>query len=570
MSRGKVHVTSRRDLLAWALGYPMGSVACAQVAGLSDEYHLVSKGGGGAGGLTSSGGVAGGTRGGSGGTGGPSVGGTGGAAGESPGGAGGDAGADEAGTSGSSNGGSSNAGSSNAGSSNAGSSNAGSSNAGKATGGSGTRGGAGGSTGGGTSAGEGGGAGAGEPEVIGGEELNVPDACVLGTPPTFANAVESTHLPDPFKFLDGNRLKRKADWQCLRAELAQVAQASIYGQKMPPPDSVTANYDGVAGRLTISATVGSTTRSFSVGIPAGGSASNPVPAIIAISGSNVPSIPGVAKIAFSPSGGADGVVAASDKTWPPSGVVNDLYGNAAARSGSLIAWAWGLSRIIDALELHPELGIDAKRIGVLGCSSAAKGAIAMGAFDERVKLTIAQEAGTGGPGCWRLSTLESDLGQGNNIQHSSGIISEANWQGLDFQAYAVGENDKLPLDQHTVLALCAPRALLILENDLDFLGPVPSYCGGKAASLVYEALGLADRIGVSVSANHGHCIVPTSHTQYITAFVNRFLLGLGDMTSGVDELVSASSSKLLPFVLGDYVDWSAPTLSGSLAWDPFA
>jgi hypothetical protein len=64
-----------------------------------------------------------------------------------------------------------------------------------------------------------------------------------------------------------------------------------------------------------------------------------------------------------------------------SGNFMKLYPNATA--GFMIRWAWGVSRIIDALEMLPEAKIDTKRLAVSGCSFQGKMALYAGAFDER-------------------------------------------------------------------------------------------------------------------------------------------------------------------------------------------
>ena len=169
---------------------------------------------------------------------------------------------------------------------------------------------------------------------------------------------------------------------------------------------------------------------------------------------------------------------------PTTGLVTTLYGSAAARAGSDICWAWGASRIIDALEMLPATGIDPKKIAVTGCSYAGKGALAMGAFDERVALTVMQEGGSGGSALWRVSTAEAKMGQ--NIQEATEIVGEQNWEGADFKALFSGKAktsapvDQLIADQHFAVAICAPRAVLLIENDIDWLGPVAAYGGGVA------------------------------------------------------------------------------------------
>ena len=400
----------------------------------------------------------------------------------------------------------------------------------------------------------------GSPSVGGGKENNGAE-CPIGTVPTFADAVNNEALPDPFKFLDGSRISRKEDWECLRAELSAIVQACIYGPKMPPPDTLDATFSG--GKLTVNMKVGSNTASFNVSITGGGSEGSPAPCLIGCGGSSLGSISGLASITLPNNNFAS--------EMGLGGIVKDLFGNTAQKSGALIGWAWGLSRIIDGLELCPEAGIDTKRIAVTGCSRNGKGALAMGAFDERVALTIPQEGGSGGPALWRVADAEYKLGQ--KIQEAGEIIGEADWTGADFKQYANNRANvnKLPGDQHMTIALCAPRAVLVIDNDIDWLGPVACYGGGAAAAMVYQALGIADRCGVSVSTSHNHCSFPSSQSAHLNAFVNRFLKKMDADTSGVDDHNSSSStSKLRDFDKTRWCPWDIPTLSGNLAWDSFA
>jgi hypothetical protein len=373
-------------------------------------------------------------------------------------------------------------------------------------------------------------------------------------------------LPDPFKFLDGTRISSKADWERLRADLSAKIQAAVYGPKMPPPDKVEASISG--GTVTVKCTVGSKSGSFTFSIKGGGT--KPSPAVIRCASSGCPFPSSVATIDFD-----EHAMAAENKMWPTTGLVSTLYGNTAAKSGSDICWAWGASRIIDALEqLGPDAsGINTHALATTGCSFAGKGALAMGAFDERVALTVMQEGGSGGSALWRVSTKEASMGQ--NIQEATEIVGEQNWEGKDFHDLFSGKSkasapvDMLIADQHFVVALCAPRAVLLIDNDIDWLGPVAVYGGGVAAREVFTALGIKDRIGVSVSPNHSHCQFPSSQQAALTAFINRFLLKMSATTDGVDDH-NATNSKLKTFNKADWIDWDTPTLGGSLPWDPFA
>lgn len=399
-----------------------------------------------------------------------------------------------------------------------------------------------------------GGAGGGGGGSTGGWKESNAGSCTLGKVPS---PTSNPKLPDPFKFISGTRIAKKDEWECLRAELSAMAQQCIYGPKMPPPDKLTATFSG--GTVTVNMTVGSTMKSFTFKVNGGGSMASPVPGLITCGGSSLPKLSGVAQIDMSNN--------SFSNEMNLSGIVKDLYGDKASKSGALIGWAWGCSRIIDALELCPEAGVNVKRLAVTGCSRNGKGALAMGAFDERVALTIPQEGGSGGPALWRVSEKEKAMGQ--NIQESSEIVGEAKWQGGDFSMYANGKNSMLLADQHTVIALCAPRAVLVIDNDIDWLGPVACYGGGKAASKVYEGLGIKDRCGVSVAANHSHCQFPSAQQKFLDAFVNRFLKDMKVDTSGVDDF-HGTNSKLKTFDESMWIDWTVPTLSGNLAWDPFA
>jgi hypothetical protein len=374
-------------------------------------------------------------------------------------------------------------------------------------------------------------------------------------------AMNNPKLPDPFKLFSGKRITTKEEWTCLRAELSAALQKGVYGPKMPAPDKLTATYSG--GKISVDMTVGSKTASFSFSVSGGGTAAAPKPCLITCGGSSLPALSGVGKIDMSNNSFA------SESNL--SGIVQTLFGNTASKSGALIGWAWGCSRIIDALEQCPEAGINTKRLAVTGCSRNGKGALAMGAFDERVALTLMQEGGSGGSAAWRISSKEKSLGQ--NIQECGEITGEAKWQGSDFASYC-GNGSKiatLPCDQHFAVALCAPRAVLLLENNIDWLGPVAAYGGGIGGRAVFEALGIKDRCGVTVPADHPHCSFPSGQQKYLDAFVTRFLKDGTADTSGVDELVTKSTtSKLGKFVPADWIDWDIPTLSGNLPFDPFA
>ena len=117
--------------------------------------------------------------------------------------------------------------------------------------------------------------------------------------------------------------------------------------------------------------------------------------------------------------------------------------------GYFAAWAWGISRIIDALEKLPELIIDLKHIGVTGCSFAGKIALFSGAFDERISLTISQESEGGGYTAWRVTeTLDGKRATLRNAQ-------SAPWYLEDFSKFTEAVT-KLPYDHYELMTMVAP------------------------------------------------------------------------------------------------------------------
>ena len=195
--------------------------------------------------------------------------------------------------------------------------------------------------------------------------------------------------------------------------------------------------------------------------PSSGTA--PYPALIAYGGLSVPSPAGVAVITFN----NNDMATQTDTRSRGQGKFYQLYGNGHSAS-AMTAWAWGVSRIIDAIETTSAARINPAKIGVTGCSRNGKGAMVAGAFDERIVLIIPQESGSGGSACWRLS--DAMRVQGINVQTASQIITENVWFSKSFESYANSVN-KLPFDHHMLAGLVAPRGLYVIENtSMEWLG----------------------------------------------------------------------------------------------------
>ncbi|KAF3931688.1 hypothetical protein ABW19_dt0202797 [Dactylella cylindrospora] len=383
-------------------------------------------------------------------------------------------------------------------------------------------------------------------------QTTTPTTTTGGTPttcpalPNPVNLVANTRLPDPFTFVNGAKVTTKDQFKCRQAEISSLMQTYELGVKPPKPSSVTSSWSG--NRLTINVSNGGTSISFAVTITAPSGGSGPYPAIIGYAGGNIPIPAGVALINYN----HDEIAVQQNSGSRGQGKFYTLYGSGHS-AGALTAWAWGVSRILDALEQTPAANINPQRVGVTGCSRNGKGAIVAGALDERIALTIPQESGSGGSACWRLSDYQKS--QGQNVQTASQIITENVWFSTSFNSY-VNQVSRLPFDHHSLAGLVAPRGLYVIENtSMEWLGALSTYGCMKVGSLIYQALGVTSNMGYSQVGGHNHCAFPSSQQSELTAFINRFLLGQSVSTNVFRTDGSFS------FNQAQWVDWTVPTLT---------
>lgn len=358
------------------------------------------------------------------------------------------------------------------------------------------------------------------------------------SPPTVAK------LPDPFTFANGTRLTTKAAWACRQQEIRQLFQQYELGTLPPKPSSVTSSFSG--NTLTINVSDSGKSTSFSVTITYPTSGTAPFPAIIAYGGGSIP-IPGtVAKINFN----NDDIAAQVNGGSRGQGKFYTIYGSGHS-AGAMTAWAWGVSRIIDALEITPNARIDTTRIGVTGCSRNAKGAFVAGAFDTRIALTIPQESGSGGAASWRIS--DSEHSKGKNIQTASEIVGENVWFSTVFNQYT-SNTARLPHDHHELAGLVAPRGLYATENDIDWLGPVSTTGAMKVGRLIYKAAGVPDGMGFSLVGGHAHCAFPSAQQSELNSFIDKYLLRGSSSTANIED----SNQNVN---VADWITWTVPTLT---------
>lgn len=148
--------------------------------------------------------------------------------------------------------------------------------------------------------------------------------------------------------------------------------------------------------------------------------------------------------------------------------------------GSIAAWAWGLSRALDYFET--DKGIDAKRVAIMGVSRLGKTVLWTAARDPRFALVIASCSGEGGAALSRRN-------YGETIRH---LTAPARYP-YQFCANYAGWGDKVdqfPVDAHMLIALIAPRPLLLQTGDTDrWSDPKGEFLAAVAADPVYRLLG---------------------------------------------------------------------------------
>ena len=310
-------------------------------------------------------------------------------------------------------------------------------------------------------------------------------------------------LEDPFVFADGRRVKTADDWNARRREILGIFEKEVYGRMPPPPEAL--NVKLISEKQTEDAFA--VERRYRVTFRADGSgpcidwivflpryAKKPCPVIIHLNykgndeiarfRTNHYSLPVPEMIARGYAFmSAHYTQITSDGIRRGGGVfdgVCELWGprdwNRLDNPGTLIIWAWGLSRGLDLAERID--GVDAGSSVVIGSSRLGKAALLAAAFDERFAVCVPNQTGAVGVQLMKRNYGESLAGQRLSLPH---------WYCRNVWKYA--DNPRIQhFDQHLLLAAVAPRALLLECYHKKWFDPKGEFLAATAASPVWEFL----------------------------------------------------------------------------------
>ncbi|MBR6752977.1 MAG: hypothetical protein IKM05_02975 [Clostridia bacterium] len=351
-------------------------------------------------------------------------------------------------------------------------------------------------------------------------------------------------MPDLFTFQDGSKVETIEDWQRRRVEIKGLYEYYLYGY-LPDKAGETLSYtltplkDGTGYDMLITVAAGGKEASFSVTVtlPRTEAPEKGYPYFIeyiwawpgmpkVTQNQQMAAARGYAGIAYDPS-----QCAADNSTF--TGAYYTLYPyytkNPQDKTGVLLAWAWGVSKIIDALEMGAgkEMNIDPAMSLVGGVSRYGKSVAVAGVYDERIKVVIPSCSGAGGMAPFRtsnqgktynLSSLggpEAWVNESLNEPLANLKGGEGYWFCWNFRY--LSNASVIPVEQYMLSALVADpdRHMIIVtgitsEGWNNTEGQCFSYI---AAQPVWDMLGCHDQNNMIIHLD-GHAILP-SDMQYI-------------------------------------------------------
>ncbi|MBR4458870.1 MAG: hypothetical protein IKS31_07925 [Clostridia bacterium] len=372
-------------------------------------------------------------------------------------------------------------------------------------------------------------------------------------------------LPELMTFLNGDAVETPEDWEIRRKELLELYSRYVYGY-MPDPAGEKVSWTlseepethGTLLEVTVEANGRSGQIAALITLPDGEAPAGGWPFFVeyapwhyrdwfskewvtAVSQNcRYAASRGYAGVQYDPS------LASSDNNLR-TGAFFRLYpygerGNPQSTRGVLLAWAWGVSKIIDAMEAGAgeALHIDPALSLVGGVSRWGKSAAVAGAYDPRIRVTIPSCSGLGGTAVFRtdnhgktydltrLGGPAAWVNESQNEPFSNLKGGEGYWFCGNFVSVPTVRN--LPVDQHMLCALAAgPGRHLILVTGItsegwnNTEGQCLAWCASRP---VWDLLGIGGNSNILIHLD-GHAILP-SDMEAILDYCDSRLLGRGE------------------------------------------
>ncbi len=378
-------------------------------------------------------------------------------------------------------------------------------------------------------------------------------------------------LPDPLVTASGDRVTSKDQWfQTRRAELLALVQHYEYGTLPPDPGKVNAKvlhedqqaYGGKATLREVQLTWGKPEGAIQLLLVTPNARKSPAPVFVGLNFSGNHTLTKDPKVrlpeVWMPTrrGGPDHRADEKDRgtqqeSWNIEESIDRGYAVAtffngdvvsddpklaeeglrkfrpegkeergASDAGTIAVWAWCIHRAVDFLVEDP--AIDPKRIAVVGHSRNGKTALLATACDDRIAMVIPSQAGCGGTAPARVAPeLAQPQSNGRPKAETIAVINKnfPHWFCGNFKAFNDAP-DKLPYDHHALIALCAPRPVLLSNATEDiWANPAGQFDMLRAADPVYrlvtgegiEATQMPE-IGTLVNSRLGYFIRAGKHS----------------------------------------------------------
>ncbi|MFO7726378.1 MAG: hypothetical protein R6V45_12600 [Oceanipulchritudo sp.] len=319
-------------------------------------------------------------------------------------------------------------------------------------------------------------------------------------------AVPDYSLPPLLNAVDGTPISSREDWLENRNALLDLFREHVYGLRPGPPEAMKVTrletdpeaMEGAATlkRIRLACLHDGKRFSFNVVLFIPNAREGPVPVFLLLNNRD-PELTDPSRRHKSP-------------FWPAEAVIGRGYGIAALQNedvapddpeafreealalfhdtgdprspsgpGAIAAWSWGASRVMDYFERDP--GVKASQVALIGHSRGGKTALWAGAEDERFSLVVSNNSGCGGAALNRRQYGETLTWINSVFPH---------WFSLNFHQFGGDTLHRLPVDQHQLLALVAPRALYIASADEDlWADPRGEFLSLAHASEVYALWG---------------------------------------------------------------------------------